>query len=103
CEADTQLTNTDLNNVVKLSDGRVYDVDDIKDPLIHHAFNEENEVSVKRMKHTNVSCEKGDIEVNGNTGGRKLGICHKTGHYAPKCPSKENVKYIALLNMIMYG
>jgi hypothetical protein len=100
-EANTQLTNTDSNNVVKLSDGRVYNVDDIKDPLVHHgkgrppnkrlkAFNEE--VGVKR-KHTNVSCEKGDIEVNGNIGGRKCGICHKTGHYAPKCPSKENVKF----------
>lgn len=97
-EANTQLTNTDSNNVVKLSDGRVYDVDDIKDPLVHHgkgrppnkrlkAFNEE--VGVKR-KHTNVSCEKGDIEVNGNTGGRKRDICHKTGHYAPKCPNKKS-------------
>ncbi|CAB5391926.1 unnamed protein product [Rhizophagus irregularis] len=36
CEADTQLTNTDSNNVVKLSDGCVYDVDDIKDSLVHH-------------------------------------------------------------------
>ncbi|PKY33522.1 hypothetical protein RhiirB3_452487 [Rhizophagus irregularis] len=33
---DTQLTNTDSNNVVKLSDGCVYDVDDIKDSLVHH-------------------------------------------------------------------
>ena len=50
-------------------------------------------MGVKR-KHTNISCKKGDIEVNGNIRGRKCGIlCHKTGHYAPKCPSKENVKY----------
>uniref|UniRef100_U9T8B6 Uncharacterized protein n=1 Tax=Rhizophagus irregularis (strain DAOM 181602 / DAOM 197198 / MUCL 43194) TaxID=747089 RepID=U9T8B6_RHIID len=76
CEAGTQLTNTDLNNVVKLSDRYVYDIDNIKDSLAHH----ENEVSVKRIKHTNISCEKGDIDVNGNTGGRKCDICHKTGH-----------------------
>jgi hypothetical protein len=50
-------------------------------------------VDVKRMKHTNVSCEKGDIKVNGNTEERKYDVCHKTGYYAPKCPSKENVKY----------
>ncbi|PKY38996.1 hypothetical protein RhiirA4_452103 [Rhizophagus irregularis] len=36
-EADTQLTNTDSNNVVKLSDKCVYNVDDIKDPLVHHS------------------------------------------------------------------
>uniref|UniRef100_U9UW13 CCHC-type domain-containing protein n=1 Tax=Rhizophagus irregularis (strain DAOM 181602 / DAOM 197198 / MUCL 43194) TaxID=747089 RepID=U9UW13_RHIID len=90
-EADTQLTNTDSNNVVKLSNKHVYNIDDIKDPLVHHAFNEENKVDVKR-KRINVSCEKGDIEVNGNTGGHKCGICHKMGHYAPKCPSKENYR-----------
>jgi hypothetical protein len=43
----------------------VYNVDDIKDPLKGRppnkrlkAFNEENKVGVKRMKRTNVSCEK---------------------------------------------
>ncbi|CAB5357486.1 unnamed protein product [Rhizophagus irregularis] len=75
-KADTQLTNTDSNNVVKLSNKHVYNIDDIKDPLVHHGK----------------GCEKGDIEVNGNTGGHKCGICHKMGHYAPKCPSRENYR-----------
>jgi hypothetical protein len=94
-EADIQLTNTDsnnVNNVVKLSDRRVYNVDDIKDPLIHHskgwppnkqlkAFNEKSKVGVKKVKRTNVSCKKGDIEINGNTEGHKCNVYHKMGHY----------------------
>jgi hypothetical protein len=37
--------------------------------------------------------KKGVIEVNGNIGGHKCDIYHKTEHYAFKCSSKKNVKY----------
>ncbi|PKY49399.1 hypothetical protein RhiirA4_465370 [Rhizophagus irregularis] len=42
------------------------------------------------MKHT---MKKGDIEVNDNIGGRKCGICHKMGYYAPKCDVLIMFKY----------
>ena len=63
------------NNVVKLSGGRVYDVDNVRDPLTHRgkgrpptkrlkpSNKEKNKVSVRKMKNVNVSCEKEEFEV----------------------------------------
>jgi hypothetical protein len=98
---NTQLIVTEehqtSNNIVKLPDGRVYDADDVRDPLVHRgkgrphtkrlkAFNEEtNKASTNRKQQVNVNDEKGNVSE------RKCGLCHKPGHYAPKCPNKENV------------
>ncbi|CAB5380290.1 unnamed protein product [Rhizophagus irregularis] len=88
------------DDIVKLSDGRVYNASDIKDPLAHRgkgrpptkrlrAFNEEtNKAGTSRRQQINVGYEKNE---KNNVGERKCGLCHKTGHYAPKCPGKENV------------
>ena len=85
------------SNVLKSSDGNVYNIEGVKDPLIHKgkgrpptkrikAFNEENGKTgrSKTRKIDNDNSETGGIS------GRKCRICHETGHYAPKCPNKEN-------------
>ncbi|CAG8818188.1 21369_t:CDS:1, partial [Dentiscutata erythropus] len=74
---------------IKLSDGRVYDYDDIEDPVAHKgkgrppykrlkAFNEETNMassSSSKAQHDNVD--------NDGETRRRCGLCHKTGHYAP--------------------
>ncbi|CAG8449815.1 23331_t:CDS:2 [Gigaspora rosea] len=73
--------NTNLNYEIKLSNGRVLDVNTVKVPLEHidKAYNEkENKYKVNNS------------DTNNTVGGRKYGLCHKTGHYAPKCPTKNS-------------
>ena len=45
------------------------------------------------LNHTVASTSKLQKENVQNHGdmnnGRKCGICHKTGHYAPRCPDRE--------------
>jgi len=85
-----------LGDKIKLSDGRVYDVDCVKDPIKHNCkgrpankrlkgFGEENNTS--KVQKENMQ-NKG--ENLANTNGRKCGLCHKIGHYAPKCPNRDN-------------
>ena len=34
----------------------------------------------------------GNVNDNGdNVNRRRCGLCHKMGHYAPKCPNKRNI------------
>ena len=88
--------NINSGNEMKLSDGRVYDVNDIKDPIKHRAkgrpagkwlkaYNEKSGGS--KIHKENVYEE--DLEKS-NENGRRCGLCHKTGHYAPKCPNKSH-------------
>ena len=79
-----------MDNELKLSDGRVYDIDDIKDPVKHRGkgrpagkrFKAYNEISGSSKIHKENLCDDNNIS------GRRCGLCHKTGHYAPKCPNK---------------
>ncbi|CAB4484721.1 unnamed protein product [Rhizophagus irregularis] len=99
-ERGNVLKDNNTNNQLKLSDGRTYDVDDIGNPLKRQgkgrpatkrlkACNEQkNKVSTtQKSQKENVLYEE-NIE---NSNGRKCGLCHKMGHYAPKCPNKKNV------------
>ncbi|PKY55007.1 hypothetical protein RhiirA4_427187 [Rhizophagus irregularis] len=82
------------SNVIELYDGRVYDIDSIKDPTRHNCKgrpttkrmkgrNEENNnASTSKVQKENV---RNDCENMNN--GRKCSICHKMGHYAPRCPN----------------
>jgi hypothetical protein len=101
-EAEAQIAvieNQTSNNVVKLTDGRVYDANDVKDPVVRRgkgrppnkrlkAFNEGNNKAggIKKVQ-ANISSEEKGIEV---AGGRKCRLCNGIGHYAPRCPNKEN-------------
>jgi hypothetical protein len=83
------------NNEIKLSDGRVYDVDDVKAPIKHNC---KGRPAIKRLKSYSEEKNKASIRVQNenlqddgkNLAGRKCGLCHKIGHYAPKCPDKNN-------------
>ncbi|CAG8557308.1 13697_t:CDS:2 [Racocetra fulgida] len=83
----------DLDSI-KLSDGRIYHPDDVKDPVIRRgkAFNEENNKIGSYRKQPeyleNVDGEDSEASVHR----RKCGLCHQTGHYAPRCPNRENVQ-----------
>ncbi|CAB4416175.1 unnamed protein product [Rhizophagus irregularis] len=84
------------SNVIELYDGRVYDIDSIKDPTRHNCkgrpttkrmkgHNEENNnASTSKVQKENV---RNDCENMNN--GQKCGICHKMGHYAPRCPNRK--------------
>jgi len=82
------------NNEITLSDGRVYDINDINDPI---KYNCKGRPPIKRMKGYNESnhtvstskSQKENVQNHGDMNGRKCGICHKTGHYAPRCPDRE--------------
>ncbi|CAB4425264.1 unnamed protein product [Rhizophagus irregularis] len=84
------------SNMIELYDGRVYDIDSIKDPTRHNC---KGRPITKRMKghneeNNNVSTSKAQKEnVRNNcenvNNGRKCGICHKMGHYAPRCPNRK--------------
>ena len=102
-EARDQLTATEefqpSNNTVRSHNGRIYNVNNVKDPTVRRgkgrphtkrlkAFNEvHNKVgSTSNSQQVNIGCEEKENEISG----RRCGLCHKTGHYAPKCPNKEN-------------
>ncbi|CAG8780875.1 8928_t:CDS:1, partial [Gigaspora rosea] len=87
------------NNIVKLADSRIYDVDNIKDLVVRRgkgrqptkrlkAFTKENsKAAASNMKHANISNEEKGVEV---ISARKCRLCHETGHYAPKCSNRED-------------
>ncbi|CAG8712127.1 12101_t:CDS:2 [Dentiscutata erythropus] len=93
------IENPVPNNIVKLADDRIYNADNIKDPVVRQgknrqatkclkAFTEENsKAATSNMKHTNISNEEKGVEVIGSC---KCRLCHETGHYAPKCPNRED-------------
>lgn len=81
-----------LSNEFKTSDGHVYNINDIEDPLKRQG---KGRPSTKRLKACNEQkgtdkTRKENVYDDDNSGGRKCRLCHKTGHYAPKCPNKEN-------------
>ncbi|CAG8679510.1 11266_t:CDS:2, partial [Racocetra fulgida] len=83
--------NMNSDNVIKLSDDHVYNVDNIKDPTKHKG---KGRPAGKRIKAYNEKVKKNiyeDLEnpvssSSDNTSGRKYRLCNKTGHYAPRCP-----------------
>ncbi|CAG8576118.1 21773_t:CDS:2, partial [Gigaspora rosea] len=96
-EAESQITVIrDQTSSVRLIDSRVYNVDDIKDPVIRQgkgrqatkclkAFNEESsKASSKKMHWADIDIEEKKTD---DIGARKCRLCHKTGHHAPKCPN----------------
>ncbi|CAB4397371.1 unnamed protein product [Rhizophagus irregularis] len=84
------------SNMIELYDGRVYNIDSIKDPT---RYNCKGRPTTKRMKghneeNNNVSTSKTQKENVQNdcenvNNGRKCGICHKMEHYAPKCSNRK--------------
>ena len=47
-------------------------------------YNESNHTVASTSKS-----QKENVQNHGDMNGRKYGICHKTGHYAPRCPDRE--------------
>lgn len=100
-ERNTLLNeNINLDNRMKLSDGRIYDIDDINDPIKHQgkgrpagkrlkAYNEKTGSS-KIQKENKREQDLDNANNDDNINVRKCSLCHKTGHYAPKCPNKNN-------------
>lgn len=77
------------NNELKLSDGRIYNINNIGDPLKHRG---KGRPSTKRFKSYGEQKSKGKSNHTSNnmsTSTRKCGLCHKIGHYAPKCPDSN--------------
>ncbi|GES93824.1 protein FAR1-related sequence 5-like [Rhizophagus clarus] len=78
----------------KTSDGHVYNVNDIEDPIKRQG---KGRPSIKRLKACNEqrgidkASKENVYHEDDNSSGRKCRLCHKTGHYAPKCPNKENI------------
>ncbi|RIB05963.1 hypothetical protein C2G38_2218255 [Gigaspora rosea] len=82
---------------LKLSNGRVYNYDDINDPVVHRGkgrrpnkrlkgFNEEtSKASSSKTQQASYDNVDSDGEPR-----RKCGLCYKSGHYAARCPNKEN-------------
>src|SRR4051794_14398675 len=91
--------NINSDNEMKLSDGRVYDVNDIKDPVkrqgkgrtVGNRLKAYNEAGSSKIQKENAHEEDLENGNNGdNTNGLRCGLCHKTGHYAPRCPNKKS-------------
>ncbi|CAG8471982.1 9994_t:CDS:10 [Racocetra persica] len=86
--------NTGLNCEIRLSNGHIYNVDNIKDLIKHRGkgrplnkqikdYNEKNKVDSQKQSNN-------DIIDNDNSGSCKCGLYYKTGHYAPKCLTKNS-------------
>ena len=88
---NTLNENMSLGNV-KSSDGSIYDINDIKNPIKRQgkgrpakrlkAYDEKYKAGFSKAQK-----ENGDIE---NVNGRRCGLCHEIGHYAPKCPNRNS-------------
>jgi hypothetical protein len=81
-----------VSNELRMSDGHVYNINDIEDPIKRQG---KGRPSIKRLKTCNEQkgtdkVQKKNVYEGDNSGGRKCRLCHKAGHYAPKCPNKEN-------------
>ena len=77
-----------------MSDGRIYNVNDIGDPLKRQG---KGRPPAKRLKAYNEQAGSSKVQKENvykenidNTCGRRCGLCHEIGHYAPKCPNKKN-------------
>ncbi|CAB5131739.1 unnamed protein product [Rhizophagus irregularis] len=93
-EARLASIESQTSNNMRLRDGRIYNVESIKDPIIHKgkgkplskhlkASNEENsKVNSRKILKVNNGNE---VEV---TGERKCRLYQEIGHYAPKCLNK---------------
>ena len=87
--------NQNLNYELELSDGRIYDVDDVKDPMKRRG---KGRPVTKRLKANNeqknqIAYKENTYEGNengNNMSKRRCRLCHNMGHYAPKCPSKSS-------------
>ena len=92
------VLNENLNsgNEMKLSDGRIYDLNDIRDPInirvkVDQLVNDLKLIMRNQVVRFIKKMYEEDLEkLNDNTNGRRCGLCHKTGHYAPKCPNKSH-------------
>ena len=76
---------------IELHYGRVYDINDVNDPIRHNC---KGRPTTKRMKGYNEEshkAQKENVQNGGDSmnGGRKCDIYHKMGHYAPRCPNRE--------------
>ncbi|RIA80952.1 hypothetical protein C1645_837803 [Glomus cerebriforme] len=97
CQTATEESQPS-NNTVKLHDGCVYNINDVKNPTVHRG---KGRPPTKRLKafnevHNKVESTSNSQQVNLNSGekenevsGRRCGLCHKTGHYAPKSDIEE--------------
>uniref|UniRef100_U9TYY9 SWIM-type domain-containing protein n=1 Tax=Rhizophagus irregularis (strain DAOM 181602 / DAOM 197198 / MUCL 43194) TaxID=747089 RepID=U9TYY9_RHIID len=84
-EARLASIESQTSNNMRLRDGRIYNVESIKDPIIHKgkASNEENsKVNSRKILKVNNGNE---VEV---TGERKCRLYQEIRHYAPKCLNK---------------
>jgi hypothetical protein len=88
-ERSVVIDENNENNVIKLSDGRVYDINDVNDPLIHNCKGRPTTRRIKGYNEITSNNKKPSPKENEVTNGRKCGICHKIGHYAPRCPNRE--------------
>jgi len=89
-----------LDNKIKLSDERIYDINSVKDPIKHNCkgrptikrlkgYNEEKyKTSINKVQKENVQDKDGNL--TNNTNGRKCSLCYKIRHYAPKYPNRNN-------------
>src|ERR1700722_2401695 len=79
------------DNEIKLSDGRVYDINDVNDPIKHNCKGRPTTKRMKGYNEENYKAQKENVQNGGDNmnGGRKCGICHKMGHYAPRCPDRK--------------
>jgi hypothetical protein len=53
-------------------------------------FNEVNSKVGSNKKHKSISKEADEVNTIAEVSGRKCRLYHKIGHYASKCPNKEN-------------
>ncbi|CAG8711928.1 36452_t:CDS:2, partial [Racocetra persica] len=78
--------------LVSVEESQAYD--DIKDPVVRRgkgrrpnkwlkAFNEETNKISSNKKQQDTADSDGETR-------RRCRLCHKSGHYTPKCPNKEN-------------
>ncbi|RHZ47477.1 hypothetical protein Glove_579g33 [Diversispora epigaea] len=93
----------DKNSIdeLKMPDGRIYDVDSIENPVkrqgkgrpavkrLKACGEQKNKADINKVQKENVYEEDGkDLNDSSNVNKHKCGLCHKIGHYSPKCPNK---------------
>ncbi|CAB4384456.1 unnamed protein product [Rhizophagus irregularis] len=97
-EARLASIESQTSNNIRLGDGHIYNVESIKDLIIHKGKGRPSSKHLKASneKNSKVNSRKIFKVNNGNevevTGGRKCRLCQEIGHYAPKCPNKGSNK-----------
>ncbi|CAG8541235.1 3757_t:CDS:2, partial [Cetraspora pellucida] len=87
------ISTSSLQHQVSVEKSQAYN--DIKDLVVHKgkdrhsnkqlkAFNKETNKISSNKKQQNIANSDGETR-------RRCRLCYKSGHYAPKCPNKENV------------